>query len=494
MRIRVPSRLDLGSALCLVIGVSCLCSCGPVRPHPEADVDVGPSDADADVDRDAEDADRPAIDADPDLDPDQDPEPDEDPVTEVDQTTWVKSWHDYGAPIITALAVARNGDILAAGQSGGFIWVGRLDAFGSTLWEKRYGYERPAREPCANGVGEVDDGTVFVTGYLPEHEGLEARGWMAHLGADGELLEQQYGLGESWRTCKRGRFQSLEGGDFMLGGYAMAMRYSAIDGVRWAKTYSSPSGGEVDVIGVNARTGESILGYQDRDDYNSLPVVAKTDSGGEILWAVSYYVDCFGDPEPSRAVAVEDGLVVISPLGFYDSEGDRHEALVVMRLTDEGVLRWVRSMGGNDDLVPIDAAVLPPGGLALVGSANQGDAYWQWAGRMDLDTGYSVWQARVAATEGFGSADAFAGAASDNRFIISGRSSAFLGTTLASLTLDGTIVGGCDWIEPDDQSTEECTATIWEPVEIIVTDVDVELAAADLVEHDLPSDSEFVCP
>lgn len=497
MGIRGTSRLDMVRDFCLVLGLWCLCSCGPVRPHPDADADVAPSDADADLDRDSEDADRPPIDADPELDADeadQDPEPDEDPVTEVDQTTWVKTWHGDGAPIITALAVARNGDILAAGQSGGFIWIGRLDAFGNTLWERRYGYERPMYEPIATAVREADDGTIFVMAFLSLYEDLNERVWLARLGSEGALVDQRSGLEGTRVTHGRGRLEILTSGDVLLGGNGLAARYSATDGVRWAKRYSAPSGGEVAVIGMNARTGESILGYRGLDDFGSMPVVAKADSGGEVLWAVSFYVDCFGDADPSRAVAVDDGLVVITSLQLYDGEGSAYDALGVMRITDEGVLRWVRSMGGNDDLVPNDAALLPPDGLALVGSANQGDAYWQWAGRMDLDTGYSVRQARVSATEDLGSADAFAGAASNSRFIISGRSSAFLGTTLASLTLDGTIEGGCDWIEPDDQRIEDCTATTWEPVEIIVTDVDVELVPADLVEHDLPSDSEFVCP
>lgn len=461
-------------------------------PH-RTDGDVEPdgggdADADADEDRDQGDADS-DHDSDPDPDPDRDrdpdPEPDHDPDPDVDQDTWVAM--GLGGTV-TDLAIARNGDILAAGD-GGYIWVARYDPRGALLWQRWYGHEWPYRSR-ATAVAELSDERVALGGGGEDPLTHETFGWLGVLERDGRLLSQV-------RLPNEVPLQlfALDDGSLVLSGDGVAL-FAADGTLSWARWYLTEDGDRLSVMSVHATERDILLGAQPSDRLDlSRTILARIGGDDEVSWA--YRVRDDAHTEPFRALPTADGGAMILGASNY---------VRVAWIGADGVIEWTTRIGNEAEydpydpcwecgiLEPANVELLPDGDIGVVGTAHSvdRDGSWIWVGRLDGSTGAVRWQRRLGASgvlPGMHWGAGAALAADDERIIVGG-----VAPPLASLDLDGDVEGGCSWLSLDDQPEADWSIEEVTPITVTVGDVALEMVEGDLVEHDLPSEPDFVCP
>lgn len=295
---------------------------------------------------------------------------------------------DGGYVVVGSTTVAGNWDV----------WVLKLDANGSILWQKTFG---GALQDQANAVQVTADGGYIVAGYTESFGAGSRDAWVLRLDADGGVVWQK-SYGGTLKDEAYSVRATADGGCVVAGylgvsssaqvGGAWVFKLDSSGGMVWQKSFDggqddyassvqgTPDGGYV----VAGRTFSSGAGSGDA-------WVVRLDAIGGVLWQKTYggrLSDYASSVQPTS-----DGGYVLAG-GTSSSGAGGYDAWVV-KLDANGNILWQKTYGGAQDDNAFSVQAIAGGGYVVAG-------YWSrlctnscvsLASLMNLDeSGDVVWQ------------------------------------------------------------------------------------------------------
>ncbi len=236
---------------------------------------------------------------------------------------WVRILGGSNDDEFSDVKVAPNGDIIVAGYTYSFgagkedFWVLRLDENGNVKWQKTYG---GSRDDEAYAVAISPNGDIIVVGYTESFEGGGT--WVLRLDLNGNAIWQK-NYGEKYWDIAR----------------AVAILFN----------------GEIIVAGVTESFGAGAGDVW----------VLRLDGNGNIKWQKTY-----GGEEWDRTTAVAvapngDIIVAGHTSSFSVGNGD----VWVLRLDEDGNVKWQKTYGGEEWDSVSSVAITPNGDIIAVGGS-----------------------------------------------------------------------------------------------------------------------------
>ncbi|WP_084593893.1 hypothetical protein, partial [Palaeococcus ferrophilus] len=269
---------------------------------------------------------------------------------------WVKTYGESDLDVAQAVAIAPNGDLIILGYThspGTSTWdydflVLRLDENGSVKWQRTYG---GSNYDEARAVAIAPNGDIIVVGYTYSFDVGNGDVWVLRLDENGNIKWQKT-YGEF--PIDRGYAVAIaSNGDIIVAGYApgasgdvWVLRLDENGSVKWQKTYG---GSDVDgayTVAI-ADNGDIIVAgyYGATDSYGSGGDVwvLRLDENGNVKWQKTYGGS---NDDVARAVAIaSNGDIIV--VGYTYSFGAGNDDVWVLRLDENGNIKWQKAYGGN---------------------------------------------------------------------------------------------------------------------------------------------------
>lgn len=322
------------------------------------------------------------------------------------QQRWALTYGGTAADFATSLQdvdAGRQGvgDYLVAGYTNSYGsgkqdgWVWRLDAQGSSLWQKAYG---GAEDDDFLAMALAADGGAAVAGSTHSFGVIGQDAWVMRLDAAGESV-WQYAFGGVGNETARAIWPAADDG-YVLAGSSSSGSAGGADGwvwrldaagdIVWQFTYGGAAVDELKAVVATADGGFAVAGETwSFGAALSDGWLLKLDSSGGVLWQ-KRYGDLLADGWLALQATADGGVIVA---GYTDSVGTGGQDAWVMRLDAAGDVLWQTAYGGVD--ADRAEALLPliEGGFVVTGvtesfGAGHEDA---WAFRLD-EAGQIVWQ------------------------------------------------------------------------------------------------------
>lgn len=300
-----------------------------------------------------------------------------------------------------AVAALADGGFAVAGYTqskgagGRDFWLVRTDEDGALVWDETYG---GANCDVACAVAALPDGGFAVAGYTSSKGAGDEDFWLVRTDAGGALAWDET-FGGAGRDEARA-MTALPDGGFALAGLtysqgagardAWLVRTDAEGAVQWEQTYGGTANDEAFSVAAVPDGGFALGGVtfskgQGGGDF----WLVRTDASGAVLWEQTYGG---GDRDEGHAVAVlPDGGFALG--GFTRSLGAGLRDFWLVRTAADGAVLWTEPCGGAAWDEAYGLAVLPDGGLALVGYSESFGAGWRdfWLVRTDAAGHVSGW-------------------------------------------------------------------------------------------------------
>ncbi|MNH82994.1 Bacterial Ig-like domain (group 2) [compost metagenome] len=264
------------------------------------------------------------------------------------------------------------------GKPHNVVYLIRLNADGSVVWEKEYGdgYTNQYGE----SVAQSEDGGFVVTGYSVTSSG-EAPAYVLKTDAQGnQLWYKKFSFNDN--QYFNDLTSTSDGGTISVGTIntmfgpgdtdaSVATKLNANGEEVWTKKYVQANSGRGAFSITPSDEGGYVIGSRTRDDIN---ILTKVDADGEVIWEKTY------DPTPDRelftqVVRTPDGYALLgeNEKGQYPDEQSQFEVLKVDKNGE--VLDNV--LFGEPNLYGIGRGTISQdGGFVLTGQANQGEEYY----------------------------------------------------------------------------------------------------------------------
>ncbi|WP_232054710.1 PEGA domain-containing protein [Thermococcus sp. 2319x1] len=308
---------------------------------------------------------------------------------------WAKTYGGSGDDRAFAVAVAPNGDIIVAGETksfgaGGYdVWVLRLDENGNVRWQKTYG---GSGDDGAYAVAVAPNGDIIVAGYTYSFGPGWEDFWVLRLDENGNVRWQKtYGgtyMDKAYAVAIAPNGDIIVAGytaSFGAGGYNVwVLRLDADGNVKWQKTYGGNDYDWAYAVAL-AENGDIIVAgytYSFGAGYDDVWVV-RLDENGNVRWQKtyggSYYDEAF-------AVALaENGDIIVA--GYTASFGAGGYDVWVLRLDENGNVKWQKTYGGSNDDRAFAVALAENGDIIVAGHTGGFDAgIWDfWVLRLPED-------------------------------------------------------------------------------------------------------------
>ncbi len=295
--------------------------------------------------------------------------------------------------------VAENGDIIVAGYTysfgaGGYdFWVLHLDENGNIKWQKTYGGSGGDK---AYALALAPNGDIIVAGEThsfgantPNFSNL----WILRLDGEGNVKWQRTFEGHyaDWARA----IAVAENGDFIIagltfsfgaGGYdAWILRLDANGNVKWQKTYGGSNDDSADAVAL-APNGDIIVAGRTKSfgAGNADFWVLHLDENGNIKWQKTYG-GSDSDGADALALAPNGDIIVV---GYTKSFGAGSADVWILRLDENGNVKWQKTYGGSDWDYANEVAMVDSGDIIVVGytrSFSAGDDNNVWFLRLPPD-------------------------------------------------------------------------------------------------------------
>ena len=139
-------------------------------------------------------------------------------------TQWAKTYGTYGAglnELATSIQQTSDGGYIAAGYTKSFgagnedVWIMKLNADATIIWEKTYGGPNNER---ANSIQQTSDGGYIVGGWIHPFGVGHIDMWVLKLDSDGNVIwQKRYGGTGDDRAMS---IQQTNDGGYIVGGFA----------------------------------------------------------------------------------------------------------------------------------------------------------------------------------------------------------------------------------------------------------------------------------
>ena len=320
--------------------------------------------------------------------------------------TWAKAYGGSSGEATYGVTVAPNGDIIIAGYTYSFgtngdAWVLRLDSDGNVKWQKAYG---GSNYDVITAVAVADNGDIIVAGYTDSFGAGSKDSWILRLDENGNVKWQKAygGSGDEVITA----VTVAPNGDIIIAGYTYsfgagkadfwALRLDSDGNVKWQKAYGGSEDDEAGGIAIALNGDIIVVGYTKsfgagKADFWAL----RLDSDGNVKWQKAY-----GGSEDDIAFAVaitENGDIIVA--GYTLSFGTNGDAWV-LRLDSDGNVKWQKAYGGSG-WDSVNAIVITDNGdIVVVGDTDSFGAGGRdfWALKLDEEGNVSASQLTVTDT------------------------------------------------------------------------------------------------
>jgi len=300
---------------------------------------------------------------------------------------WVKSYGGRDLDEAYGVAIAPNGDIIVTG----WFFTMRLDSNGEIIWAKKVG---------GNAVAIADNGDIIVAGTTERFGAGWRDVWVLRLDESGNVKWQKtYGGSDNeWATA----VAVAPNGDIIVAGFTFTfgagqadvwvLRLDESGNVKWQKTYGGSDYDEAYAVAI-ADNGDIIVAgdYGGHDVYGALADVwvLRLDEDGNVKWQKTYGG---GWNDGVNAVAIApNGDVIVA--GYTKSFGAGQADVWVLRLDEYGNVKWQKTYGGSSWDGAITVALVDNGDIIVVGWTKSFGAgeYDGWVLRLD-ENGNVKWQ------------------------------------------------------------------------------------------------------
>ncbi len=305
---------------------------------------------------------------------------------------WAKTYGGAQDDEAWAVAVAPNGDIIVAGYTSSFgagssdIWVLRLDENGNVKWQKTYGGNN---WDVAIAMAVAPNGDILVAGDTGSFGVDFTDFWVLRLDGNGNVKWQKiFGKGNARAIIVAPDGDIVVAGDTDIFGAGSAdiwvLRLDADGNVKWQKTYGGKNNewptslalapnGDIVVVGSTLSFG---AGWYDA-------WILRLDQNGNVMWQKRYGGE-YNDETWGVAVAQNGDLIVA---GYTSSFGAGGYDAWVLRLDGDGNVKWQKTYGGKlgDKIYALD--LTPKGDIVLAGSTLSFGTGWYdaWILRLPSD-------------------------------------------------------------------------------------------------------------
>ncbi len=332
-----------------------------------------------------------------------------------------------GGYILVSTSKSNDGDV--NGNNGGWdIWVVKISASGSLVWQKSLG---GTGDDFANAIQLTTDGGYIIAGYTGSnngnvtnnHGGFDA--WIIKLSASGSLVWQK-SIGGSNDDFANSIIITPDGGYLMAGSTASnngdvtgnhgnkdawIVKLSASGGFLWQKAMGggsddyanniqpTPDGGFI-MAGFTGSIGGDVSSNHGNND----SWIVKLSSLGALVWQKS-----FGGTNDDYAFSIQptlEGGYIFAGFTFStDGEITGNYGNIdawVVKLSSLGDLEWQKNIGGSnfDFIYCIQLTI--DGGYIVVGYSNSVDFdvlgnhgnHDYWAVKLS-DSGTIIWQKTI---------------------------------------------------------------------------------------------------
>jgi uncharacterized delta-60 repeat protein len=286
----------------------------------------------------------------------------------VSETTWGTA----DSEVAHAVALAADGSVYLTGTTTASptptqrIFLVRLGADGSLVWQRTWTDPAQFGNASGNDVAVGPDGSVYVTG---QSSGVRGDGVLLKFSAEGSLLWQRRWDGGDFEAGQ-GVAVTADGSVLVVGGTrsfdALFLLRFAPEGTLLSQRIWGPGAGANDVK-VGPDGGIYISGGAPSAS-GSGALVLKLDPAGNVVWQRTYLAPDLADAQGGIAVA-GDGSVAIAG-SVRELSGDFDIDALVVKFDSGGNLVWDRSWGGRSGDVGMGTAFLSDGRVVLVGDTN----------------------------------------------------------------------------------------------------------------------------
>lgn len=287
-----------------------------------------------------------------------------------------------GGYALTGYAQSADGD---GSNNEGFHdnWIIRLDAQGSILWERSFGF---SGHDHSYDIIQTDDGGLFFTGFLDitaaRKDGFTEKGTSL----------TRHGVGEFWGT-------KLD-----------------VDGnIEWRKYFGGTNNDRAYGVVRAADGGFVMAGFSESNDFDIKNNqgsydfwVVKINSKGDLLWEQAY-----GGSGIDRSFSIvntaDGGYAIAGQTLSADSDVSKNNGesdIWLIKLDDSGKLLWENSFGGSGFELAEGLSLMLDGDLMVVGNSKSADGDTiENAGENDIwiirtdSNGQLVWQKSIGGSD-----------------------------------------------------------------------------------------------
>jgi len=288
---------------------------------------------------------------------------------------WAKAYGESGDDTGMAVAIADNGDIIVAGYTNSFgagdydFLVLRLDESGDIKWQKAYG---GSDRDLGYAVAIAGNGDIIVAGQTSSFGAGGDDFWILRLDSNGNIKWQKaYGgssndrveavaIAENGDIIIAGRTYSFGAGNYDF----WVLRLDENGNIKWQKAYGGSSYENLHAVTVAPNGDIVVVGRAESfgaggDDF----WVLRLDENGNIKWQKAYGGS---STDIAEAVAIADnGDIIVA--GWTNSFGAGDYDVWVLRLDENGNVKWQKAYGGSDSDGAIDVTIADNGDIIVAG-------------------------------------------------------------------------------------------------------------------------------
>lgn len=302
---------------------------------------------------------------------------------------WANFYRGPEADRVSAVIQTSDGGFVMVGNtnssgSGNIdLWVIKIDAGGSILWEKTYGDDNLE---YASDVAEAENGDLLIVGtmfvYWPK--GIDDGYRILRLSATGDVIwQKQFDKFSNENSILETTDQGIgiAGGWYLSGpsDFASIVKLDLNGNFLWQKLYESTLFYEAYFSIDETPNGDFIASFP--TEYWDHQWIARLDSQGNIEWQklLDFYISNF-----SRFT-----VNAIGNEGFYVS-GQTQTNTIILRLDPAGNIVWQKALTASASISIWSADATNDGGIILVGNLATSNSPNYFIARLDAN-GNLLW-------------------------------------------------------------------------------------------------------
>jgi hypothetical protein len=291
---------------------------------------------------------------------------------------WEKTFGRSGDDVAWSVQQTTDGGYIVAGWSKSFgaggddVYIIKLDAYGNMVWEKTFGR---SGDEAASSIQQTTDGGYIVAGYTNSFGEGGFDVYIIKLDAYGNMVWEKT-FGRSGDEVASSIQQTTDGG-YIVAGWTKSFGAGGMDvyvikldkngNKVWEKTYGGSNDDWANSIQQTKDGGYIVAGGTFSFGAGGMDVyVIKLDENGNMKWH-----ETFGGSYDDDAWSIQqtkDGGYIVA--GWTNSFGAGSYDVYVIKLDENGNMKWHETYGGSGDDFAISIQQTKDGGYIVAGLTN----------------------------------------------------------------------------------------------------------------------------